>query len=311
MSETSAICELATCKATGRCICSRVSAAGLTPSISPAGPQLDLFGQPVAPVSRSRRPESEKPDAMIDICGPISFGSSASAALQHSLASRLVQSLDTDGSPEYVMTWKRRAMRSGAPICRLAAKGRRTSETGCSWWPTAAASDGKRGHKMTEKQRTRKRGQPRILNYAAALAGWPTPRVAATRTSVSALNRQDSMSAWSLEQAAELASGIEPREASLLRPEMKERLGLAGWATPTERDYRHPNAKSLADRGGGKKGEQLANQVVHSGPTADSSSAETSMNTAGTASVACLLNPLFPSGSKATRTCGHLARSGQ
>jgi site-specific DNA-cytosine methylase len=89
------------------------------------------------------------------------------------------------------------------------------------------------------------------------------------------------------------ASGIEPREASLLRPEMKERLGLAGWATPTERDYRHPNAKSLADRGGGKKGEQLANQVVHSGPTADSSSAETSMNTAGTASVACLLNPRF------------------
>lgn len=37
----------------------------------------------------------------------------------------------------------------------------------------------------------------------------------------------------------------------------------AGWATPTARDYRHANALPWSERGGGKKGEQLNNQVVH------------------------------------------------
>lgn len=36
-----------------------------------------------------------------------------------------------------------------------------------------------------------------------------------------------------------------------------------GWATPAARDWRYPNLKSYGDRGGGKKGEQLNNQVVH------------------------------------------------
>lgn len=36
-----------------------------------------------------------------------------------------------------------------------------------------------------------------------------------------------------------------------------------GWATPAARDYRHANAKPWSERGGGKKGEQLNNQVVH------------------------------------------------
>lgn len=35
------------------------------------------------------------------------------------------------------------------------------------------------------------------------------------------------------------------------------------WATPAARDYRFANASAWADRGGGKKGEQLNNQVVH------------------------------------------------
>jgi hypothetical protein len=39
--------------------------------------------------------------------------------------------------------------------------------------------------------------------------------------------------------------------------------GCSGWATPAARDYRGANLKSYADRGGGKKGEQLPNQVAH------------------------------------------------
>jgi hypothetical protein len=38
---------------------------------------------------------------------------------------------------------------------------------------------------------------------------------------------------------------------------------LASWATPTQRDHKHANAAPWSERGGGKKGEQLCNQVVH------------------------------------------------
>ena len=38
---------------------------------------------------------------------------------------------------------------------------------------------------------------------------------------------------------------------------------LTAWPTPATRDYRHANAKPWAERGGGKKGEQLNNAVVH------------------------------------------------
>jgi hypothetical protein len=40
-----------------------------------------------------------------------------------------------------------------------------------------------------------------------------------------------------------------------------EAISATTWPTPAARDYRHPNAKSYAERGGGKKGEQLPNAV--------------------------------------------------
>lgn len=64
------------------------------------------------------------------------------------------------------------------------------------------------------------------------------------------------MSALSLAQVAEIASGILPREVEKLRPEMQTRLGLAGWATPKPRDAKseagsqrwmdHPRGKDLS-----------------------------------------------------------------
>jgi hypothetical protein len=42
---------------------------------------------------------------------------------------------------------------------------------------------------------------------------------------------------------------------------LHSQANLAAWATPAERDYRTANQKSFAERGGGKKGEQLQNQV--------------------------------------------------
>jgi len=50
---------------------------------------------------------------------------------------------------------------------------------------------------------------------------------------------------------------------------------MTGWATPATRDYRHANARSYQERSGTTKGEQLANQAVHSGPLPTGSPAET------------------------------------
>lgn len=44
---------------------------------------------------------------------------------------------------------------------------------------------------------------------------------------------------------------------------LNREAALAGWATPCNRDFRHPNALAYSERGGGTKGEQLANQAVH------------------------------------------------
>jgi hypothetical protein len=162
-----------TSKATASTTSSAASAAGPSPSPLPAGPQLDLFGQVVAPASPSRLRVKGRARPTGGTSGRTSFGSSATAALQHALASRLVDATDCGGSPEYAMTWRRVAMPSGPPICRLAARGHRTSANGCSGWPTPMA------------------GTPATESYNAAgntdssrmteelLAGWATPATTA------------------------------------------------------------------------------------------------------------------------------------
>jgi hypothetical protein len=88
------------------------------------------------------------------------------------------------------------------------------------------------------------------LRTTAQLAAWPTPRVAADRTSVSAMDRQDSMSALSLEQVAETAAGLVPREVAKLRPEMQARLGFAAWPTPDAYERGGPQAPEKRRAGG-------------------------------------------------------------
>lgn len=52
-----------------------------------------------------------------------------------------------------------------------------------------------------------------------------------------------------------------PHRTRWLQDDVGHALNL--WATPTNRDYRFPNAKPLSERGGGNKGEQLPNQILH------------------------------------------------
>ena len=101
--------------------------------------------------------------------GPLFIGSSPSAALQSSLASRLRLALDVHGSPEYALTLKHWDMPSGPPICALRASAHRTSGSDCSGWPTP--TNAVRGG-MIE----RTKGRRRNLQDFALLSGWPTPK---------------------------------------------------------------------------------------------------------------------------------------
>lgn len=88
------------------------------------------------------------------------------------------------------------------------------------------------------------------LDMAARAAAWPTPQFGD-----------------GLRGGAE--SHLDGRRWNL-----RDFVELAAWATPAWRDYRTPNLEPFAERGGGKQGEQLSNQVIHSGPALIGSSAE-------------------------------------
>ena len=109
--------------------------------------------------------------------GPPGNGSSESAALTSSWASRLRARTALAGSTLYTLTWKERATPSGRSIPALRASGRRISGNGSTspekGWTTPQAHDSSpRGLGQKAKHGT-KHGCA-DLNADAQLAGWPT-----------------------------------------------------------------------------------------------------------------------------------------
>lgn len=160
--------DLMTCEPTTSAISSPESASGRTRFAVPAGPMIDPFG-PV-PVRANLSPRQAKELGLMTsgICGLHGTGSSASAALQSSLESRLRAALSILGSTLYTLTWKRWTTPSGVSRSRLRASVPRTSEIARTGWPTPMACDarGSAGVGKTE------------LPNIAKLAGWPTPTAA-------------------------------------------------------------------------------------------------------------------------------------
>jgi len=157
------------------------SPAGPSPCDSPECRQLRLFGQAPAPVSHSVPPAKDSAKKTRDTSGPTSSASSASATLQQSLASRLAQLLSTDGSIEYSLTWREKLTPAGRPYCQLVASARRTSDRGCSGWPTPQTHDTQeQGHgrllTATGRIQCHNGGSYSAdLPLVAKLAGWATP----------------------------------------------------------------------------------------------------------------------------------------
>lgn len=119
-----------------------------------------------------------------------------------------------------------------------------TSESGCGFsLPTPTANDSKN----VPYTRCGKTGrlQPTLL----AIARWPTP-------DAGAFNLTEPLEKWLTRREKLREKGVNGNGAGMP-------LGVAArlWPTPAARDYRHPNAKSYAERGGGTKGEQLPNEV--------------------------------------------------
>ena len=145
------------------------SGSGPMPSGFPDGMMIGRSGQDLAPASPSPVRERGSERQTGDTCGPSSSGSSVSADLGRSLASRLQDRLPLPGLMLYRMTWKTRVTPSGRQICALRALGHRTSGSGCTGWPTTAARDWRDG-------RSNQHGKnARPLNEMARLTGWPTP----------------------------------------------------------------------------------------------------------------------------------------
>lgn len=147
--------------------------------------------------------------------GRILPGSSASAALEKSLVSRLQARTQSLGSTLYRLTWKPWSMPSGLSRFRLRASVPRTSVTGRTGWPTPTAALADKGVRTFEgglleamrnhgpdlaavscltgwpsptacdSNRSPSQGftTPNItLNHAAVLSGWPTPSCQNDRT---------------------------------------------------------------------------------------------------------------------------------
>ena len=141
------------------------------------GQMIDLFGQAVPHASHSAQQVNKRAKMMSATCSPHGSASSASAALQQSLESRLQQLLPTGGLTMFIKGWKQKATPLGRRYCQLAVLGRPTAETACGLWPTPQARDHMPAHTPEYVAAKKALGHGMAnLNDVVAAALWATPR---------------------------------------------------------------------------------------------------------------------------------------
>lgn len=228
---------------------SQASAVGPSPCSLQAGQQTDLFGLEAAPASRSAQPVSAKGKATSGTCGLKCFGSSESAALSLSLASKLQARLGTDGSMEYQQTWRQKATPAGRLYWAHTASAHRTSGSGCIGWPTPKANE------EIQSPEAHAKGFY-SLREAVQLAGWPTPNAGPqndTDTNWQArrveckerhgnngfgmtLGMAAQIAGWSTPTAQDHSRGNKPPRPHDTGVPLSQQV--AGWATPTSKDHK-------------------------------------------------------------------------
>jgi hypothetical protein len=178
---------------------SLASPDGIMPSTSPAG-ETDLFGQVLAPASRSVPPAKTKVAPTTGTYGRIGSVLSASESLGRSLASRLRQQLAGAGSTLFALTWRKQVTPRGRPYYQLVASARRTDETDFGSWQSPTAQNAKHGSlSLSETGR-----DPNVLHNQVYLVSWPTASARDWKSSASNLH---GINARPLNEVARLASG--------------------------------------------------------------------------------------------------------
>jgi hypothetical protein len=263
------------CGATLNAISSPESASGPTLCASPDGPTTEKCGPVLVPARASQSRARKEASPTKDIFGPIGSGSSRSEILAWSLANNLRAKTPSLGSTLFNLTWKARTTPSGRSIFALRASVRRTSDKDCTSWPTPQTHDvTTRGNTEADHYYS-----PHDLSNAALLAGWPTPQSSdgsgggQAKRATNPERSNDLMdfallAGWSTPNTGQSPNGHGIRGGQTGNghqsgADLTAQVQLASWATPAERDHRFANAKPYSERGGGSKGEQLNNQVVH------------------------------------------------
>lgn len=234
-----------TCDDTHKSTCSPGSADGAPPCGSPAGRTIGLFGQEVAHASRSAPREAKKATQTPDTSGPKCSGSSASVALSEYLASRLRARFGTDGSMEYRQTWRERITPSGRSYWAHTASARRTSDNGCTGWPTPNSGPQNDNDSTWETRRAELQnrhingnGFGLTLGMAAQTAGWCSP---------SELDWKDTpgmaMTATNPDGTIRTRADQLPRQAA-----------LAGYATPHASDAKRTDGGTVPTIGMAARG---------------------------------------------------------
>lgn len=222
-------------------IFSPASEDGVTRSDLPDGRMIVPSGPAAVPVNLSASQALAAGLMTRATFGLRGAGSSTTANLQRSLASRLQALTDGHGSPLYVLTWKQWAMHSGPRICALRARARRISDNGFSLlgWPTARAEDAESsGARLS-------RGVADTMTAVARLAGWST---------ASARDWKDSPGMATSKGERSRLDQL-PRQAT-----------LAGWPTATAQDASSSGAANYQATETHHSGTTLTDAARMSGP---------------------------------------------
>lgn len=221
-------------------ISSPASASGRMPFAAPDGLTIDLFGRVPVRANLSPRQAKELRLMTSGTSGRPGTGSSASAALQSSLASRLQARTQSLGSTLFKLTWKTWVLRPllWRSLARLSAHP--ISATGPTSWPTPQARD----HKGANAAGNELDHNSRPLNEVAVLAGWRTPNTVDSKLGNRngdgqvQLCHQALLASWPTCTTADANRGAkDARPWDTGRP-LNQIVALAGWPTPKANDGR-------------------------------------------------------------------------
>ena len=177
MKEVSRKLKLGTLKVSPSAISSPESADGPSRSSLPGSATEPRSGREARHASRLARQENSSDNLTLGTLRQYSSTSSASAALQDCLGSKLRQQLENRGCAIYKFTWKEKVTPSGLPYSQLAASAPLTNATDSSSertnWPTPTTIDNNQARGVGAATLHNRRGT--TLGGAARLAAWPTP----------------------------------------------------------------------------------------------------------------------------------------